>query len=367
MIRPRPDPSIAAMAERARVVIAGGGLAGIEATLALRALAPGRADVVVLDPRPRFAVPATAAGRAFDLGWSVNRSMETVVERAGGRLRRGRLVGVDGRRRIAMLAGGELLPYDHLIVAVGGHPEETVAGALTFRGHGEAAELRSLVDGLAESAGRGARSEVAVVVPHRCGWPLTAYEIALMTHEHLDALGVADRCAISVLTAEPAPLAAFGDEVGATVSRTLARSGIEVRPGVEVDGFSWGQLRLGDGEVRAADRVVALAALTGPRIGGLPLDEHGFIACDAAGGVEGAPGVRVVGDAGIATVREGGRACRQADAAATTIALDLGALLEPPGDSADDEPLGWPVSRVSGRFLTPFLNDLHATGGEVAA
>ena len=355
------------MTDRARVVIAGGGIAGVEATLALGALAPGRAEVVVLEPRPRFALPATAAGRAFGLGWSVNRSMDQVVGRAGGRLRRARLTGVDARRRIAMLAGGELLPYDHLIVAVGGRAEATVDGALTFRGHGDSAELRALVDGLVEGAGRGARSEVVVVVPGRCGWPLTAYEIALMTHDHLDALGVADRCAISVLTAEPSPLAAFGEEVGATVARTLARAAIAVRAGVEADSFSWGRLRLRDGEVLRADRVVALAALAGPRIAGLPHDEHGFVACDAAGSVEGAPGVRIVGDAGIAPVREGGRACRQADAAAGSIARDLGAPLEPPGGPPDDAPLGWPVSRVSGRFLTPFLHDLHAAGGEIAA
>lgn len=353
---------------RERVVIAGGGLAGLEAALALRALAPGRLDVVVLDPRARFSVPATAAGRAFGVGWSIDRSMATVVAAAGARVRRARLVAVDGRRRIAMLAGGELMPYDHLIVAVGGRPVVTLPDALTFRGHGDAAELRALVDGVAEHAARGARTDLAVVVPGRCAWPLTAYEVALMTREHLAGLGLADRCVITVLTAEQSPLAAFGESVGDTVAHTLARAGVQVRAGVEVEGFVWGRLIVAGGGARRADRVVALPALAGPGIEGLPTDAHDFVECDPAGLVAGAPGVRVVGDAGAAPVREGGRACRQADAAAAAIARALdGDGGTDAGAPAEEEPLSWPVARVSGRFLTPFLDELSQSAAGAAA
>lgn len=364
---------------RARVVIAGGGLAGVEAALALRALGPDRAAVTVLDPRGRFVVPATAASHAFGVGWSIDRPLASVVQRAGARLRRARLVAVDGRRRLAMLAGGELLGYERLIVAVGARPEAPLADALTFRGHADAAELRSLVDGIAEHAARGAGSELAIVVPERCGWPLTAYEIALMVHEHLAAEHLADGCRITVVTAEEAPLATFGAEVGSTVTRTLARAGVAIRPATTVSGFRWGRLDLADGGMIAADRVVALPTLAGPRIDGLAVDEHGFIDCGPEGRVPGAAGVHVVGDAGRAEVRQGGLACRQADDAAAEIARELGAEPArplPPAtfDDADWDPAGrwhdhgdgrdvatslpWPVPRLSGRFLTPFLNEL---------
>lgn len=346
-----------------RVLVAGGGLAGIEAALALRDLAGDRAAVTVIDPRPRFQVPSTAAARAFGMGWSIDQPMTVVAERAGARLRSGRLVAIDGPRRIAMLAGGELMPYDRLVVAVGGRPRDCVADALTFRGHADVVELRDLVDGIADAGGRGARTDLAVVVPPRCAWPLTAYEIALMAHDHLAAAGVRDACSIRVVTAEERPLAAFAGAAGDRVLRTLARAGVFVRAGAAVRAFQWGRLELEDGEALPADRVVALPRLDGPAIEGLPCDEDGFVLCGPEGRVAGAPDVRVIGDACAgATHRRAALACRQADRAAAAIARELGATVDDIAPKcADPEAaagLPWPSHRVPGRYLTPFLTEL---------
>lgn len=351
-----------------RVLIAGGGLAGIEAALALRELAGDRAAVTVIDPRPRFGLPATAAGRAFGIGFSPDPGMSEVARRAGARSRRGRLVAVDGRRRIAMLAGGELMPYDRLILAVGGRPVPAVSDALTFRGHADADELRALVDGIGEAAGRGASCDLAVVAPRRCAWPLAAYEIALMAREHLDAAGAHDgACRITVVTAEERPLSAFASPAGDGVLRTLARAGVAVRAGAPVRAFRWGRLELEDGQTIPADRVVALPTVVGPAIEGLPSDADGFVTCTAEGLVPGVPDVRVVGDA-----RAGGdpalgaHACRQADRAALAIARELGAPLpadvladvDPAPQGGADGPLPWPVQRVPGRYLAPLVAEL---------
>ena len=69
-----------------------------------------------------------------------------------------------------------------------------------------------------------------------------------------------------------------------------------------------------------ADRVVSLPLLRGPGIEGLPMNEDGFVICDAEGRVEDAPAVRVVGDAGTFPLKEGGIASGQADAVAAEIA-----------------------------------------------
>jgi hypothetical protein len=46
---------------RARVLIAGGGVAGLETLLALRALAADRVETTILAPELKFAIPGEAA------------------------------------------------------------------------------------------------------------------------------------------------------------------------------------------------------------------------------------------------------------------------------------------------------------------
>ena len=169
-----------------RVVIAGGGIAGVEAVLALRALAGDAVDVTVVDPgRCRFMVPGTATGRAFGVGTGVDLRLADVVHRAGAALVGGRLAAVDARRSVVTLEGGEVLSFEALIVAVGATPVPAVRGALTFTGPREVEAVRGMMDDVSRRALRGAGVEMAVVVPPGCGWPLAAYELALMAREHL--------------------------------------------------------------------------------------------------------------------------------------------------------------------------------------
>ncbi len=366
-----------------RIVIAGAGIAGIEAALALRAFADDRAVVTVIDPGRRFAIPATATGSAFGIAPTIDVPLSRVVERTGAALRSSRVVAVDVGRRLAMLAGGELLGFEHLIVAIGARATSHLPEALTFRGHADVGELRGLVDSVTAQADRGGDADLVVVIPARCGWSLAGYEIALMTREHLVAAGHGDACRLAVVTAEDVPLAMFGARAGGAVVRKLRRADVEIVTGSTVSAFDWGRLVMGDGTIRAADRVISLPVMRGPALQGLPMDADGFVRCDPAGGVAGAPGVRVVGDAGTFPVKKGGVACQQADSVAASIARGLGAEVEElpfmPAmpewvwDSADgwllrdrgltptpngDATGRWPVPKMTGRFLAPFLHDL---------
>lgn len=357
-------------------------MAGIEAALALREFAGERAQVSVIDPGRRFAIHASATGSAFGIPPAVDSSLARVVARTGAAHRRSRLVSVDGRRRLAMLAGGELLRYDDLILAVGPRLVPELPEALTFRGHSDVEELRSLVAGVSDHSERGGDADVVVVIPAGCGWPLAGYEIAVMTREHLVAGGHGDRCRVAVVTAEDVPLSVFGPLAGGAVVGKLRRTGIEIVTGATVEDFDWGRLRLSDGTARSADRVISLPIMHGPALGGLPMDADGFLRCAPDGTIEGAPGVRVVGDAGAFPVKRGGIACQQADSVAAAIARRLGAdvddlafmpaVPEWAWDGADgwltrehEAPRGadtpspwWPVPKTAGRFLAPFLHEL---------
>ena len=187
------------------------------------------------------------------------------------------------------------------------------------------------------------------------------------------------------MTAEGAPLALFGPEASAQVAESLREAGVGVRPGSVVRDWRWGRLEIAGADPLPADRVIALPTLRGPAIDGLPSDAQGFVRSAPDGAVYGAPDVWAVGDAGGFPVKQGGIACQQADAAAAAIARRLGAEVEPmpfepvlrgwmwdgaggrflradlrgghdesPGTS-DADPLWWPVAKVAGRFIAPFL------------
>jgi len=368
-----------------RVVIAGGGIAGLEAALAMRAMAGDAVTVTVVDPGRRFIVPGTATASAFGMGTAVDLRLADVVDRAGARLVPGRIAAVDAARHAVVLEGGEVLTYDALLVAVGAIPVPAVPGALTFRGPRDVEAVRGLVDDVSHRAARGADVEMAFVVPPGCGWPLAAYELALMTREHLLGEGAGESVAISVVTSEETPLGLFGPDASAAVQRTLTRSRIDVVAGVTVRRWSEGCLRLGDGSTIWADRAIALPVPHGPAIPGLPVDDHGFIPAGPDARVPGIPDVWAVGDGTAGHVKQGGVACRQADVAAGRIVAAVAGAVPagdpaPPGLSAwmwdgrrgrvlpsgapvpaegDADPTPtWPVAKVGGRFLGPFLRQM---------
>jgi sulfide:quinone oxidoreductase len=276
---------------------------------------------------------------------------------------------------------------------VGARREPVGHGVLSFGGPEDVAPMRQMLGRIVQGARRGIRAHVAFVAPAGAGWPIAAYELALQTARHVGRRGVREGVAIALVTAEDAPLAVFGAESSRAVAADLAEAGVDVRCGSVVREWSWGRLTLiPSGEV-LADRVVALPALRGPAIPGLPCDRLGFVQADRGGAVVGAPGVFVVGDAGTFAVKQGGIGCQQADAVASVIARELGAMVEPvpfepvlrgwlwdgdggrfmradlpggrdesAGVTSVDASLWEPEGKVAGRFLSRFLREQLAAG-----
>jgi sulfide:quinone oxidoreductase len=356
---------------RPRVVVAGGGVAGLEACLALRHhLSADDLDVVLLTPTERFEYRPLTVLEPFEglSRWSM--SLASFAADQDVELARGALVAVAPHARTAAIGSGHDLAYDALIVAIGGHTVDAIPGALTFRGPREGHALRKLLD--AEPR------DVVFAVPVGATWPLPAYELALMSAASLQRAGAPTT--VTVVTPEDAPLALFGAEASALVAELLEGRGIEVRTAANAVAARGGRLELDDGERLEADEVVSLPRIVGRRVDGVPRDQEDFVPIDDRCRVVGLEHVYAAGDVANFPVKHGGLAAQQADAAADAILAELGLpvaaqqfdpiiqgvlltgsgsahLRQPLGDHADARAhsLWWPPMKIAGRHLATHL------------
>jgi sulfide:quinone oxidoreductase len=364
---------------RFRVVIAGGGVAALEAALALRRLAEERVFIDLVAPEPRFWYRPLAVVEPFGRGRLHGLDLAELAGACGALFVVDELAAVDTDARIAATRSGARFGYDALLVATGAKPVVAVPGAITFRGPAGIDGFSAL---LAQLEG-GVLRRVAFAVPGGVAWPLPLYELALQT------ASTAPDAKLTFVTHEKEPLGVFGS-ASAAVGELLERRGIALRTGTYAVSYEDGSLAVAPDDAIAADAVVALPRLTGVPIEGLPHDAHGFLPIDPHGRVRGVDDVFAAGDAVAFPVKQGGIAAQQADAAAETIAAAAGAPVEPQpfrpvlrgllvsgeaptflrtelaggaGDTsvAAGEALWWPPGKIVGHYLAPFLAERAET------
>ena len=366
--------SEAPLASALRVVVVGGGIAAIEAVLALHDLAPERMDVTLIAPEPHFMMRPLAVATPFSRGHVDRLALQDVMDEHSGRFVRSAVERVDAYANRVKLVTGEEVAYDALVLAQGASEVPALSHGLTFGEHSGA------LSGLLADMEQGYSRSVAFVVPDGNTWPLPLYEIALMTAEEVWSMNMND-VDLHLVTPEPAPLAIFGPEASATVAELLAAARITIHLDVRARVPRNGRVELGGEDAIDVDRIVALPILEGRRFDGIPSDTDGFIPVDDTGLVAGLPNVYAVGDVTDRPIKQGGLACQQADVAAAHIAKRAGADIEVPpleqklrgrlltgggdrflrrdtgatGETATSEPLWWPSAKVSGKYLSPYL------------
>ena len=311
-------------AHPAHVLIAGGGVAALEAALALRALAEERVSVELLAPEPHFWYRPLAVAEPFELGEVRHFELSKLAAEAGATFTPGELVSVDAARRLAYTSPGGAVPYSTLLIACGAMPKPAIDGALTFRGPADT----SKIEGLLTEIEAGEVRRVVFAVPAGAAWTLPAYELALMTAAWLAKRGIAG-VEIALVTPEDEPLHLFGREASGAVRELLDERGIAVHTRAYPAEAREGELLLVADGIVVADRVVALPRLQGPRIGGVPQTFEGFIPVDLHGRVTGMSDVYAAGDITTFPVKQGGIAAQQAEAAAEAIAAAAGVDVTP--------------------------------------
>jgi sulfide:quinone oxidoreductase len=364
-----------------RVVIAGGGVAAMEATLALADLAPPGTEVTVVAPNPELLYRPLTVREPFAYGPAKRYPLADIAERGHAKLLTDKLEWVDPDRRTIHTHDSGPLGYDALVLALGAVAHPRYEHALTI----DDTRMDTTLHGLVQDIEEGYVHSLALVAPGRMAWPLPIYELALMSAGRAYDMGV--QLAVTILTPEEAPLAIFGSAVSEAVRDLLAESGIEVITSADAEVPAPGQVDVTPGGHRlTVDRIVALPELYGPTLRGIPLGEHGFIRIDPHGRVHGAGPVYAAGDATEFALKYGGVAAQQADAAAESIAALAGAAIEPrpfhpvihgvlltaaqpryltaritggEGFSSEiaDTPTWSPPNKIIARYLAPYLEE----------
>ena len=301
-------------------------MAAIEGLLRLRRLAGDAVKITLLAPNEEFAFRALSVKEPFALGAAERHPIRQIVRDTGAEWVEDTLSWIDPDGQVVHTGDGAELPYDALLIAVGARMAPAFEHATTFRD----AEADALLSGLVEDIEGGYTKSVAFVAPSGPVHQLPLYELALMTAERARGMGMTD-VEVSVVTPDAAPLEVFGQNVQDAVGRLLEQAGITVYPGTVAEVSGPKALRLEPRGVELEpDRIVALPAIVGPAIRGLPgSGSDGFIPIDAHCAVPGTDGrIFAAGDATDFPVKHGGLGSEQADTAAAAIAVLAGVDVE---------------------------------------
>jgi sulfide:quinone oxidoreductase len=309
--------------ERLDVLIAGGGVAGLEAAFALRNLAGDRVAMTLLSNANEFVYRPLSVGEPFTSSHAERYPLAPLVAKAGAGLVCDTLVAVDADRGLARTAGGAELSYDALLIGLGATLHPVLEHATSV----DDARMDELLHGLVQDIEGGYLRRLAIIVPAPVPWPLPAYELALMASERAWDMQV--DLDITLLTPERGPLDIFGASASQAVAAMLADRRIEAVTSAYCEMPRAQQVTVHPGgRSLTANRVIALPQLQGPGLAGLPQDGGGFIPVNEYGQVRGVDRVWAAGDATDYPIKQGGVAAQLADTAAGGIATLTGVQTE---------------------------------------
>ncbi|HYF27596.1 MAG TPA: FAD-dependent oxidoreductase [Baekduia sp.] len=329
------------------IIVAGGGVAALEAVLALRAMTGRDLPITMICPEPRFVYRPLSVLEGFGATAPAALHLAGFAEEQGVGLVRARLAGVDAARRCARTDGGQELRYRALMLAIGGEPREGLPGARMFSGPADVPVLDGMIDHLEF----GQSDSIAFVNPRAENWCLPLYELALLTRHRLRERGLA-RVGVSIVTAEDLPLISLGLDAADTAQMLLRKSGVRLHCNVAALEVRGREIVVADGEPIPADHVVTMPRVIVADLDGVPQGADGMVEIDDHAAVRGLRDVYAAGDMTAGFPNQGGVAARQAAAAARAILADLG-LIEaaPPFDV-----------KLRGVMLTPAVLERAASG-----
>jgi sulfide:quinone oxidoreductase len=363
-----------------RVLIIGGGVAGLEGALALRELAGERIGTTLLAPAAEFVYRPMRVREPFGYSMARRYPLGEICRDIGVDLVRDAFKWLDPDHRVVHTEAGEKLDYDALLLAPGAILRPRFKHAVSL----DDSKIDEQLHGLIQDVEEGYVHKMAFISPTPMPWPLPLYELALMTARRAYEMNV--DMSVTLATPEDAPLAVFGSAASSVVEQLLEDGGILFIPSAHCETPEAGRVSIAPGSrTLMVDRVVALPQLFGPSLPGVPLQAHnGFVPIDAHCKVTGLERVYAAGDATDFAIKFGGIASQQADTAAEAIAALAGVAIEPApfnpvlhgaliggprplylsahvtgghGSSSEvsEAPTSSPPTKIAAKYLAPYL------------
>jgi sulfide:quinone oxidoreductase len=370
------------------VLIVGGGVAGLEAALALRNLGGGRIATTMIAPNPEFVCRPMTVREPFGFAEARRYPLEELAGDIGVELRVDSFKRLDRLRRVVHTEARDQLSYDALLLALGAHPHARFKHAVTI----DDTRLDELLHGLIQDIEGGYVRSLAFIVSGRMAWPLPIYELALMTAARAQDMNI--ELMITIATPEDAPLAIFGQAASEAVRRLLEENGILTITSAHCEVHDPGRVAINPGSRHLdADRIVAMPELRGASVQGVPgRSVGGFIPIDVYCKVRGLERVWAAGDATDFAIKHGGIAAQQADIAAQGIAALAGVAEKPEsfrpviqgilltggqprylsadvtgghGSSSQitEHPTWSPATKIAAKYLAPYLEERDRLAG----
>lgn len=314
-----------------KVVIVGGGFAGLETAFVLRHRLREQVDLALVSDQDRFLFKPNTIYIPF--GGDLESLLIPLDEPLGRRhisFHHTRVREVDTDRRQVALDDGIVLPYDFLVLATGAsmRPEE-VPGlgqhASTIWTPQEMSRLGGRLQAMRNRVLSGEEQKVLFLVPpnNKCSGPL--YEIVFMLETWLRKEGLRDKVDIGYSTYERTFIQAFGPRLHDVVTEEFAERGIHGHNGEIVEKVLDGAVEYADGTTREFDELISFPPYVAAfRFDGLESDDRGFLKTDLASRrVVGHPDVFAPGDTGDFPVKQAFLAFLQADAVGEHIAHEI--------------------------------------------
>jgi NADH:ubiquinone reductase (H+-translocating) len=306
--------ALAGGASRPKLVVIGGGFAGIAV---IRELRDSHADLTLVDRtnhylfQPFLFQVATAILEPAEIATPIrsllNKMPNLRVEMCEAKR-------VDMSRRVVVMSEGEDIPYDMLVIATGaqtsyfGHESEWAQHALGLKTLSDAIAARNRLLTAFERAemesdrGKQARDMTVVVV----GGGPTGVAITGTISEFVQRTLRADfrnidvrRARIVLVEAGPRLLPAFSEQHSSYATRALERAGVEVRLGVPVTQVDVTGVALGEERIEAATVLwcTGVQGLPLARTLGANVKANGTVAVEKDFSVPSHPECFVIGDA----------------------------------------------------------------------